>query len=122
MEKTFPMTKEGLDKLKAELEFDIIGYAYCSDATGLEYGAQIEIEVNGYFAFIDYKETSTQIALTHTEADEALAGTGAAKAVVKKTLEFIKNTGKKLLPFCPFVFHSLLLFCALWRTPIVLNP
>ena len=39
---------EKLDRLKAELEFDIIGYAYCSDDTGLEYGAQIEIEVNGY--------------------------------------------------------------------------
>lgn len=65
---------------------------------------RFEIEVNGYFAFIDYKETSTQIALTHTEADEALSGTGAAKAVVEKTLEFIKESGKKLLPFCPFVF------------------
>ena len=39
---------EKLDRLKAELEFDIIGYAYCSDDSGLEYGAQIEIEVNGY--------------------------------------------------------------------------
>lgn len=39
---------EKLNRLKSELEFDIIGYAYCSDDTGLEYGAQIEIEVNGY--------------------------------------------------------------------------
>lgn len=65
---------------------------------------RFEIEVDGYFAFINYGETDNQIALVHTEADPELAGTGAAAAVVEKTLEFIKESGKKLLPFCPYVF------------------
>jgi len=65
---------------------------------------RFEIEVNSYFAFIDYEENSEQIALIHTEADPELAGTGAAAAVVEKTLLFIEKSGKKLLPFCPYVF------------------
>ncbi len=65
---------------------------------------RFEIEVNGYFAFIDFKESSSRISLIHTEAEPELAGTGAAQAVVEKTLEYIKESGKKLLPFCPYVF------------------
>ena len=65
---------------------------------------RFEIEVNGHFAFIDYRETLHQISLIHTEAEPELAGTGAATAVVEKTLQYIKESGKKLLPFCPYVF------------------
>lgn len=65
---------------------------------------RFEIELNNHFAFIDYKETSQQIALIHTEAEPQLAGTGAAAAVVEKTLIHIEESGKKLLPFCPYVF------------------
>jgi hypothetical protein len=65
---------------------------------------RFEIELNGYFAFIDYRETTHEIALIHTEADPELAGTGAAAAVVEKTLNYIEESGKKLLPFCPYVF------------------
>jgi predicted GNAT family acetyltransferase len=45
---------------------------------------RFEIEVNGHYAFIDYRETTHQIALIHTEAEPELAGTGAAAAVVEK--------------------------------------
>ncbi|SHJ94141.1 GNAT family N-acetyltransferase [Epilithonimonas mollis] len=65
---------------------------------------RFEIEVNGHYAFINYGERTHQIALVHTEADPELAGTGAAAAVVEKTLNYIKESGKKLLPFCPYVF------------------
>lgn len=65
---------------------------------------RFEIEVNGYFAFIDYRETDNQISLIHTEAEPELAGTGAAAAVVEKTLHYIEENTKKLLPFCPYVF------------------
>ena len=65
---------------------------------------RFEIEDNSHFALIDYKETSQQIALIHTEAEPELAGTGAAAAVVEKTLIYIEESGKKLLPFCPYVF------------------
>lgn len=65
---------------------------------------RFEIEVNGHFAFINYKENGTQISLIHTEAEPELSGTGAAAAVVEKTLYYIEESGKKLLPFCPYVF------------------
>lgn len=63
-----------------------------------------ELIYNGHTAFIDYKETTRQIALIHTEAPDALAGTGAAAALVEKTLHSVAESGKKLLPFCPYVF------------------
>ena len=64
------------------------------------------IEVDGHLAFInyDYAEGEHQIALIHTEAEPELQGTGAAAAVVEKTLQYIKENGKKLLPFCPYIF------------------
>ncbi|UKB84919.1 N-acetyltransferase [Chryseobacterium sp. MEBOG06] len=65
---------------------------------------RFEINVNGYYAFIDYHEKTHQISLIHTEADPELAGSGAAAAVVEKTLNYIEESGKKLLPFCPYVF------------------
>jgi len=65
---------------------------------------RFEIEINGHFAFIDFVETENQISLIHTEAEPELAGTGAATAVVEKTLEYIKKSNKLLLPFCPYVF------------------
>ena len=40
----------------------------------------------------------------HTEADAALKGSGAAQAVVEKTLEYIEANNQLLLPFCPYVF------------------
>lgn len=65
---------------------------------------RFEINVNGHFAFIDYREAGDKIALIHTEAEPELAGTGAAAAVVEKTLHYIEDNGKKLLPYCPYVF------------------
>lgn len=65
---------------------------------------RFEITYNGYPAFINYEETPGQIALVHTEVPPGLEGMGAGTALVEKTLEHIQQSGKKLLPFCPFVF------------------
>lgn len=65
---------------------------------------RFEIEVNGHYAFINYGEFGKQIALVHTEAEPELAGTGAATAVVEKTLQYIEKEGHTVLPFCPYVF------------------
>ncbi|MGJ1203443.1 GNAT family N-acetyltransferase [Sphingobacterium lactis] len=66
--------------------------------------SRFELEVNGHIAFIDYKETNSTIALIHTEAPAELGGTGAASALVEKTLNFIKDAGKSISPYCPYVF------------------
>ncbi|TXE10348.1 N-acetyltransferase [Gelidibacter salicanalis] len=65
---------------------------------------RFEIEIDGHFAFIDYKEFGSQIALVHTETDPELAGKGAAAAVVEKTLHYLDDKKIVLLPFCPYVF------------------
>lgn len=66
--------------------------------------SRFELDVDGHIAFIDYKETSSTIALIHTEAPSELEGTGAAAALVEKTLNYIKESGKKVSPYCPYVF------------------
>lgn len=65
---------------------------------------RFEINVDGHFAFINFGETGHQIALVHTEVEPELEGTGAAAAVVEKTLHWIEENNKTLLPFCPYVF------------------
>ncbi|MFC3160937.1 hypothetical protein SAMN05443633_10122 [Chryseobacterium arachidis] len=66
-------------------------------------GSRFEIEFKGHSAFIDYREMGSQIALNHTETDLLISGTGAAAAVVEKTLRYIEEHKKKALPFCPYV-------------------
>lgn len=65
---------------------------------------RFEIEIDGLFAFIDYKVFGNQIALVHTEVDPQLSGKGAAGAVVEKTLQYLDENNIELLPFCPYVF------------------
>ncbi len=64
---------------------------------------RFELENNRHIAFVDFEEKEHFIALVHTEAPEALQGTGTAVALVEKTLQYIEKSGKKLMPFCPFV-------------------
>ncbi len=65
---------------------------------------RFEIEVEGIIAFIDYKETHSQIALVHTEVPEIIGGKGVAAALVEKTLNYLEKHDNTLLPFCPYVF------------------
>lgn len=65
---------------------------------------RFEIEIDGHYAFIDYKEPGDKIALIHTETDPELKGKGAAAAVVEKTLHYLDDNKIVLLPFCPYVF------------------
>lgn len=65
---------------------------------------RFEIEIDGHYAFIDYKEPGNDIALVHTETDPELAGKGAASAVVEKTLHYLDDNNIKVHPFCPYVF------------------
>lgn len=65
---------------------------------------RFEIAINGHYAYIEYRGAEDPIALVHTETDPELAGKGAAAAVVEKTLKYIADSGKSLLPYCPYVF------------------
>ncbi len=65
---------------------------------------RFEIQIDGHYAFIDYKEPGNDIALVHTETDPELKGKGAASAVVEKTLHYLDDHNITLHPFCPFIF------------------
>ncbi len=65
---------------------------------------RFEINIDGYYAFINFGEYGNSIALVHTETEPELAGKGAAVAVVEKTLQYIKDSNKSLMPYCPYVF------------------
>ncbi|MDM1045717.1 N-acetyltransferase [Myroides sp. 1354] len=65
---------------------------------------RFELTVDGYIAFIDYKEDSQRIHLMHTESPEELAGRGVATALIEKTLLYVEEHKKTLMPFCPLVF------------------
>lgn len=65
---------------------------------------RFELTVDGYTAFIDYKEGKDFIALIHTESPEELAGRGVATALIEKTLHYIESNNYRLVPLCPLVF------------------
>lgn len=65
---------------------------------------RFELEYNGHLGFINYGEFGKSIALVHTEIEPELQGTGAGTALVEKTLQYLKDNGIEVLPYCPYVF------------------
>lgn len=65
---------------------------------------RFELIVNGHLAYIDYKESSSDIYLIHTEVQAVLAGMGVGQALVEKALDYVNNSSKQLMPYCPYVF------------------
>ncbi|RYE39692.1 MAG: N-acetyltransferase [Sphingobacteriales bacterium] len=65
---------------------------------------RFELTVGGHIAFIEYEEDEKVIKLIHTESPEALAGRGAATALIEKTLVYLEEKTYQLIPLCPLVF------------------
>lgn len=65
---------------------------------------RFELSVDGYTAFIDFKEKENSISLIHTESPEELAGRGVATALIEKTLVYLEENNFQLVPLCPLVF------------------
>ncbi|MGN6420933.1 MAG: GNAT family N-acetyltransferase [Pseudobacter sp.] len=68
---------------------------------------RFELEVDGYTAFIEYKESGKQMILIHTEVPTELEGQGVGTAIVEKALESLEANQQKLVPLCPFVIAFL---------------
>ncbi|RAI97881.1 hypothetical protein LX64_04931 [Chitinophaga skermanii] len=64
---------------------------------------QFELTVDGYTAFIVYKEKGTKTYLIHTEAPPELEGKGVATALIEKTLAYLEEHHHTLVPLCPLV-------------------
>ena len=65
--------------------------------------SRFELEIDGYIAFIDYKQKDQLIKLIHTEVPEELGGRGVAATLVEKTLVYLENNNFTLYPYCPYV-------------------
>lgn len=65
---------------------------------------RFELTVDGYTAFIAYKEEGKTIQLIHTESPEELAGRGVATALIEKTLHYLEEQAYRVMPYCPLVF------------------
>ena len=65
---------------------------------------RFELTVDGFTAFIDFKEKDNVIKLIHTESPPELAGRGVATALIEKTLVYLEENNYKLIPLCPLVF------------------
>lgn len=65
---------------------------------------RFELTVDGFTAFIDFKEKDNVIKLIHTESPPELAGRGVATALIEKTLIYLEENNYKLIPLCPLVF------------------
>lgn len=83
-----------------KMKEEFISLAVTKNTTNHRY----ELVVDGYTAFIDYKEEGTRIHLIHTESPAALAGRGVATALIEKTLMAIEEHNQTVLPYCPLVF------------------
>lgn len=65
---------------------------------------RFEITVDGYTAFIQFKERDKNITLIHTESPEEIGGRGVATALIEKTLIYLEQKNYILTPLCPLVY------------------
>ncbi|CAN5401462.1 hypothetical protein BH24ACT9_BH24ACT9_11210 [soil metagenome] len=65
---------------------------------------RFEAHVDGQPAgFVEYRVRDRQIALVHTQVEDAFEGKGVASTMVKGALGRVAESGMELLPVCPFV-------------------
>src|SRR5687767_40679 len=63
-----------------------------------------EILVDGKRAGLtEYRDRDEQRVFFHTEVDDAFAGQGLAARLVQAALEDVRESGKRIVPVCPYV-------------------
>ncbi|GAA2779308.1 N-acetyltransferase [Streptomyces rameus] len=63
-----------------------------------------EILVEGKRAGLTaYRDRGEQRVFFHTEIDDAFAGQGLASQLVQEALTDVRNSGKRIVPVCPYV-------------------
>lgn len=65
--------------------------------------SRFETEVNGEFAYIDYRFYKGDIAFMHTFVPEIARGKGIASALSKFALEYVKEQKLKPIIYCPVI-------------------
>ena len=62
-----------------------------------------ELMVDGYRAFIDYKQKGDKVWLIHTEVAPELKGKHVGEAIIKKTLIYLEQHNLKIVPLCIYI-------------------
>ena len=65
--------------------------------------SRFETEINGEFAYVEYRFYKDDIALMHTFVPESARGKGISSALAKFSLEYVKEQKLKRLVYCPFI-------------------
>ena len=65
--------------------------------------SRFETQVNGEFAYLEYRFYKGDMALMHTFVPESARGMGIAGALAKFALEHVKEHNLRLMVFCPYV-------------------
>jgi predicted GNAT family acetyltransferase len=65
--------------------------------------SRFETEINGEFAYVEYRFYNDDIALMHTFVPESARGKGISSALAKFALEYVKEKKLKLIVYCPFI-------------------
>ena len=64
---------------------------------------RFELDLGGHTAFATYRQDDAVISILHTEVPRELNGKGHGSALVRGTLDLIRERGKKVRPLCGFV-------------------
>ncbi|TKK69387.1 N-acetyltransferase [Ilyomonas limi] len=68
---------------------------------------RFEMNIDGEYAFIIYRQSGNTVNLIHTEVAQPLEGQGVAATLVKKTLQYLEEHHLNMVPSCPYVQHYL---------------
>ncbi|MFJ9850316.1 GNAT family N-acetyltransferase [Streptomyces sp. NPDC101150] len=67
-----------------------------------------DILVDGRLAGLTaYRDRGAQRVFYHTEVDDAFAGQGLASRLVREALTDVRESGKRVVPVCPYVANFL---------------
>jgi predicted GNAT family acetyltransferase len=72
------------------------------DITRNEQDEQFEVKVDGHLGFLTYGRTGSALSLLHTEVPAELEGRGVGSALVRAAMEYAREEGLTVVPFCPF--------------------
>jgi uncharacterized protein len=68
-----------------------------------EVASRFEIETPDGPAFAEYQRARGRIVFTHTEVPESEEGQGIGSRLAQAALDWAREQGEPVLPFCPFI-------------------
>jgi predicted GNAT family acetyltransferase len=64
---------------------------------------RFEIQLDGKFAFIDFRQISGRLFLTHTEVPREWEGKGIANRLAHAAFDFARNNNLRIVPRCGYI-------------------